>query len=323
MKLLVLGGTVFLGRHIVEAALAQGYEVTLFNRGRSGTALFPGAERLIGDRDGNLNALRGRRFDAVVDCSGYTPEQLKRTAEALGGDVPHYIFISSISAYATFPPGIAFDETAPVAPGHEGYSALKARAEEAIGAALPGRVACVRPGLIVGPHDPTGRFTYWPTRVARGSDVLAPGEPARMVQLIDARDLAVWCLELARRRTTGVFNAVGKGMTMASLLEECRSATGSNARFVWVADEELLAQGVAPWTGLPLWIPWSDPSFGGMLLAMNRRAIDAGLVVRPVRETIRDTLRWVNDGGIATGGADTLSPEMEARCLALKSASQY
>jgi len=317
MKLLVLGGTVFLGRHIVEAALAQGEQVTLFNRGRSAAALFPGVERLIGDRDGDLRALQGRRFDAVVDCSGYTPEQLARTAAALGGETPHYTFISSISAYAAFPPGIAFDETAAVAPGHEGYGALKARAEEALDAALPGRVARVRPGLIVGPHDPTGRFTYWPTRVARGGDVLAPGDPGRMVQFIDARDLALWCLQLARRRTSGVFNAVGPGMTMASLLDECLRVTGSNARFVWLADEELIAQGVAPWTALPLWIPQSDPSFGGMLLAMNRRALDAGLVARPLRETIRDTLQWVNDGGAASAsGAGTLSPAMEARCLA-------
>jgi nucleoside-diphosphate-sugar epimerase len=323
MKILVLGGTVFVGRHITQAALEQAHEVTLFNRGQHGAALFPGVERLLGDRDGDMGALRGRRFDAVIDCSGYTPAQVKRTAEALDGETPHYTFISSISVYASFPPGVQFDETAAVASGCEGYGALKARAEEAIDAALPGCVARLRPGLIVGPHDPTGRFIYWPTRVARGGDVLAPGSPDRLVQFIDARDLALWCLELARRRITGVFNAVGPHMSMASLLEACRVATGSNARFVWLTDEELMAQGVAPWTGLPLWIPQSDPSFAGMLLADNRRAVGAGLVARPVEQTIRDTFHWAREVGPAVQPSSaTLLAETEARCLAGRSDPQ-
>lgn len=317
MKLLVLGGTVFLGRHITQAALDQAHDVTLLNRGQHGAALFPGVERVLGDRDGDMRALRGRHFDAVIDCSGYTPEQLVRTAELLSRDTPHYIFISSISVYASFPAGIRFDEAAAVASGHEGYGALKARAEEVIDAALPGRVARIRPGLIVGPYDPTGRFTYWPKRVARGGDVLAPGRRERLVQFIDARDLALWCLDLARRRTTGVFNAVGPHMTMARLLEECRAATGSDARFVWLTDEELIGLGVVPWTGLPLWIPQSDPSFAGMLLADNRRAVDAGLSARAVRETARDILQWVHEDGSATdSNPTTLSAEDEARCLA-------
>jgi len=319
MKLLVLGGTVFLGRHIVQAALEQGHQVTLLNRGRHGASLFPTAERLTGDRDGDLQALLGRRFDAVIDCCGYTPEQLARSARALDADTPHYTFISSISAYAAFAPGIRFDETAPLATGLEGYGALKARAEEAIEAALPGRVARVRPGLIVGPFDPTGRFTYWPLRAARGGDVLAPGRPERPVQFIDARDLALWCLQLARDRATGVFNAVGPSVTMASLLEECRAATCCDARFVWMSDDQLVAQGVAPWTGLPLWIPEADPAFGGLLLADNRRALAAGLTARPVRETVFDTFQWAYDSGLAgQTDAATLAPEVEARCLALR-----
>ncbi len=316
MRLLVLGGTVFLGRHIVAAALAQGLQLTLFNRGRAGAALFPEAERLIGDRNGDMSALRGRRFDAVIDCCGYTPEQVTRAAEALGTDLPHYTFISSVSVYAAFPPGAAFDETAALVPGSEGYGALKARSEEAIEQAYPGRVAHVRPGLIVGPHDPTGRFTYWPTRIARGGDVLAPGDPGRLVQFIDARDLALWCLDLARRRTAGTFNAVGPNIPMKRLLDECCAVAGSDARLVWAADEQLIEWGVVPWTGLPLWIPQSDRTFGGMLMASNERAVAAGLSLRPTRQTIRDTLQWARscDAGSDQSGG-TLSPECESGCL--------
>ena len=314
MRILVLGGTVFLGRHIVDAAIAQNHDVSIFHRGKTNHALFPDIERLIGDRDGDLRALNGRRFDAVIDCSGYRPEQLTRTVDALDGEIPYYIFISSISVYAAFPPGVAFDETALVSPGHEGYGALKARAEEAVEAALPARVACIRPGLIVGPHDPSGRFTYWPTRIARGGDVLAPGAPERPVQFIDARDLALWCLGLAQQRALGVFHAVGPGMQMASLLDECRRAAANDARFVWMSDEELLEQAVEPWTGLPLWIPESDPTSGGMLLARNDRAVAAGLVVRPVSETIVDTLQWAG-GSTQSPTVRTLSPEAEAKCL--------
>ena len=291
MKLLVLGGSVFLGRHIVQAALAQGDHVTRLNRGRHNTELFPQAERPIGDRDGGMSALRHRRFDAVIDCCGNTPNHIERAIEALGGDVPHYTLVSSISVYAAFALGVPYDEGAALSAGHEGYGTQKARADEALRSASPGRVACVRPSLLVGPFDPTGRFTYWPTRIARGGDVLAPGRPERPVRFIDARDLAAWCLLLARTRTTGVFNAVGAGLTMVILLEACRDVARSNASFVWLTDDELLAEGIEPWTGLPLWIPENDASFGGMLLADNRRALAAGLRVRPPRETVADTLR--------------------------------
>jgi 2'-hydroxyisoflavone reductase len=316
MKLLVLGGTVFLGRHVVEAALAAGHAVSLLNRGRR-PGLHPQAESLVGDRDGDMAALRGRAFDAVIDCSGQTPTHIARAVEALGSDVPHYLFVSTISVGASFPPGVRYDEQVPVCSGHEGYGALKARAEEAVEAALPGRVAIVRPGLIVGPHDPTGRFTYWPQRVARGGEVLAPGRPERPVQVIDARDLAAWCLHLAEARTTGVFNAVGPELPMARLLDECREAAGSDARFTWVADETLLALGVAPWTGLPLWLAESDAGFGGLLQADNRRALAAGLRLRPVRETARDTLAWARScEGSPPSTVATLTAVEEARCLA-------
>ena len=323
MKLLILGGTVFLGRHLTETALAQGHEVTLLNRGRHNAGLpglFNRAQSLTGDRDGDMSALHGHHFDAVIDCSGQTPTHITRAVEALGPDVPHYLFVSTISVCASFPPGVRYDERVPVCAGHEGYGALKARAEEAIQAAWPGRVAVVRPGLIVGPFDPTGRFTYWPRRVARGGEVLAPGRPGRPVQFIDVRDLAAWCLQLALAHTTGVFNAVGPSMTMAQLLDDCREAAGSDARFTWVDDATLLAQGVAPWTGLPLWLPEADAGFGGMLLADNRRAMAAGLQWRPAIDTARDTLAWARSlGAEPPASVSTLTPDDEARCLALAS----
>ncbi|MCK9685123.1 NAD-dependent epimerase/dehydratase family protein [Scleromatobacter humisilvae] len=319
MNLLVLGGTIFLGRHVVAAALARGHRVTLLNRGRHGTALFPEVERLVGDRDGDMRALQGRVFDATIDCSGYTPEQVVRSTTALGDGAGHTVFVSSISAYAGFAPDRLYDETAPLAAGHEGYGALKARAEEALLAARPGQAAIVRPGLIVGPHDPTGRFDYWPRRVVRGGEVLAPGRPERPVQFIDACDLAAWCVDLAEARTAGTFNAVGPRMPMRELLEICRDVSASDARFTWLSDETLLALDVAPWTGLPLWLPESDPAFGGMLLADLSRARAAGLRTRDARATIADTLAWTPDADdlAAARPVATLSAEREAEILAL------
>ena len=317
MKILVLGGTVFLGRHIAQAALDQGHVLALFNRGRHHPELFRDVERLVGDRDGDISALQGRRFDAVIDCSGYTPQQLERTARALGGDVPHYTFVSTVSVYAAFPPGVAYDEHAAVASGDQGYGPLKAAAEVVIEAALPSRVAVVRPGLIVGPHDPTGRFTYWPQRMARAGEVLAPGRPQRPVQFIDVRDLALWCLHLAQHRVPGVFNAIGPSPTMAELLEACRATTRSDARCVWLGDDVLATEAIEPWTELPLWIPERDAAFGGMLLADNRRAVAAGLVSRPMHETVQDTWAWAR---VATADATIVSPglsqQREALCLA-------
>ncbi len=221
MKILVLGGTVFLGRHVVESALARGHSVTLFNRGRQNPNLFPNVEKLRGDRDGDLSALGGRRFDAVIDTSTYTPGQACRMADILDRRIEHYTFISSVSAYAGFPARRSYDETAPLAEGSDGYVPLKARSEEALEAAFPGRVAHLRPGLIAGPHDPTERFTYWPRRIAQGGEVLAPGRPERPIQLIDARDLADWCVRLSEGRRTGYFNALGPQslLTMRQFLE--------------------------------------------------------------------------------------------------------
>ncbi len=329
MNLLIQGGTVFLGRHAVDAALARGHQVTLFNRGRHNPQLFPDVEKLRGDRDNDLSAFQGRRFDAVIDLCGYRPEQVQATAKALRDSVDHYTFISTISVYRDFPPGRPFDENARLAEGSEGYGPLKARCEEALQAELPGRIAHVRPGLIVGPHDPTDRFTYWPRRVARGGEVLAPGRPRRAVQLIDARDLAEWCVDLAEQRRTGVFNAVGSEstLTMEHLLEECRAVAGSDARFTWMTDDELVQAGVQPWTELPLWISESDPDFGAMMLASNQRALGAGLSFRPLADTIRATLAWDRrEGGLhvdSPARAATLTQAREAELLADHAASRH
>ncbi len=294
MKILVLGGTVFLGRHVVESALARGHSVTLFNRGRQNPNLFPKVEKLRGDRDGDLSALSGRRFDAVIDTSTYTPGQACTMTKILDRRIEHYTFISSISAYAGFPAGRSYDETAPLAEGNDGYGPLKARSEEALEAAFPGRVTHLRPGLIVGPHDPTDRFTYWPRRIAQGGEVLAPGRPERPIQFIDARDLADWCVRLSEGQRTGYFNAVGPKslLTMQQFLEACRSAVGCSARFNWVSDEELIAAGAEAWTELPLWIPENDEESGGLFLADNQKAIATGLTYRPILDTIKETLEW-------------------------------
>ncbi|HPG79301.1 MAG TPA: NAD-dependent epimerase/dehydratase family protein [Piscinibacter sp.] len=316
MKLLVLGGTVFLGRHVVAQALAAGHEVTLLHRGRRGVGLFPAARALIGDRDGDLSALDGLQFDAVIDCSGYTDAQLSRSTAALAA-VPRYLFVSSISVVAAFPPGVAHDEDAPLLTGDSGYGEQKARAEAALLAARPDRAVIVRPGLIVGPHDPTGRFTHWPLRVALGGEVLAPGRPERPVQFIDVRDLAAWCLQLVEQGITGTFNAIGDSMPMHELLTCCRSVSGSDAHFTWIDDHGLVDAKVEPWSELPLWIPEHDPAFGGMLLGRNTRARAAGLRTRPLADTVRDTLAWAQSPeGPAARSPHAISVPREAELLA-------
>jgi 2'-hydroxyisoflavone reductase len=300
MNLLILGGTVFLGRHLVEAALVAGHRVTLFNRGQHNPDLFPQVEKLRGDRDGGLDALAGRRWDAVIDTCGYVPRLVRASAGLLAGNVDHYTFISSISVYRDLdqapvdessPVGVLADASVEEITG-ETYGPLKALCEQAAEAAMPGRVLHVRPGLIVGPHDPTDRFTYWPWRVAQGGDVLAPGRPERRVELIDGRDLAHWILRAVEARRTGVYNATGPAheLTMGDLLQTCRQATGGHATLTWVDEAFLLANGVAPWSELPLWLPEAD---NGVMAVDCRRAIAAGLAFRPLAETVQDTLAWL------------------------------
>ena len=302
MKLLILGGTVFLGRHLVEAALARGHEVTLFNRGQHNPELFPEVEKLRGDRDGDLTALAGRRWDAAIDTSGYVPRVVRASAELLADAVEHYTFISTISVYSDFNHP-TMDESAPVGrlddPSveqvtGETYGPLKVLCEEAAEAAMPSRVLTIRPGLIVGPHDPSDRFTYWPVRVARGGDVLAPARPDRQVQIIDGRDLAEWNIRMTESRRTGVYNATGPDykLTMGAALDACKAVSGSDARFVWVDGQFLLDAGVQPWIELPLWIPQREDETGSLLAVNSDKAFAAGLAFRPVADTARDTLAW-------------------------------
>lgn len=309
MNLLVLGGAVFLGRHLVDAALAAGHQVTLFNRGQHNADLFPQVEKLRGDRNGGLDALAGRRWDAVIDTCGYAPRLVHASAELLAGSVDHYTFISSISVYRDLDKapvdessavGRLDDESVEEITG-DSYGPLKALCEQAAEAAMPGRVLAVRPGLIVGPHDPSDRFTYWVWRVAQGGAALAPGRPQRRVELIDGRDLAGWILRMVEARRTGVYNASGPDyeLTMGDMLEGCRRAAHSAVEFTWLSEEFLLANGVAPWSELPLWLPEEQNT----VLAVDcSRAMAAGLVFRPLAETVQDTLSWLKAGRAPAGG---------------------
>lgn len=296
MNVLILGGTLFLGRHLVEAALARGHAVTLFNRGTSGATLFPQVEHLRGDRDGGLAALEGRRWDAVFDTSGYVPRIVRASVGTLAPAIDHYTFVSSASVYADLDAD-HIDESAPLrrlddpasedVPAH--YGALKAACERAVDEAMPGRALQVRAGLTVGPYDLTGRFEYWVRRVAEGGEVLAPGDPERIVQLIDGRDLAGWIVAMAERRQTGVYNATGpeRPTTMREVLEACRVA--GDTRLSWISESFLAEHEVAPFSEMPLWLP--KPARG--LLSLDvARALDAGLRFRPLAETIVDTRRW-------------------------------
>lgn len=300
MKLLILGGTAFLGRHMVDSALERGHEVTLFNRGKRNPDLYTELEQLRGDRDGDLEALKGRRWDAVIDPSGYVPRVVSASARLLADAVDHYTFISSISVYAdpsihrlneeTGALATMEDETNEEVMKH--YGALKALCEKAAEAAMPGRVLQIRPGLIIGPHDPSDRFTYWPTRIAQGGEVLAPGERSKPVQVIHGRDLADFIIQMVEKKKTGTYNATGPDQpyTMEQVLEECRSAIGAEARFTWVEDDFLVQQQVQPWMGLPLWIPGQGSA--GLMNVDLSKAVADGLSLRPLTQTIRETLEW-------------------------------
>ncbi|QDQ24957.1 NAD-dependent epimerase/dehydratase family protein [Chitinimonas arctica] len=324
MRILVLGGTGFLGRHVIQEALARGYCTTILDRGACEPTLFashPEIERLRGDRNTDISALAEHVFDGVVDTSGYNAAQMKRTAAVLrrASSGAHWVYISSISAYASFPSGRDYDESAPSQQGEVGYGANKARAEDALMSSWPlTQQTVVRPALIVGPHDPTGRFTYWPLRVARGGEVLAPGEPSSRMQYIDVRDLAAWVLSLCELRHCGIFNAVAPTVSMEQLLKECRRVTGSTAHFHWCDDRILLDAGVQPWIGLPLWLPGADPDFGGFQRASNARAVGAGLRFRPLSETIRETYEWARaEQDLPRKQVSVINAEHEAKILAL------
>jgi 2'-hydroxyisoflavone reductase len=324
VRVLVLGGSLFLGRHLVEAALERGDKVTLFNRGRTAPDLFPNVERLRGDRDaGDLAASRGRSWDAVVDTSARVPRWVRDSAGLLADQVEHYSFVSSISVYAeasvpgtgeSSPVHRLEDETTEEITSPEVYGGLKVLCEEAAERAMPGRAFAVRAGLIVGPYDPTGRFTYWVHRIARGGEVLVPEPRDQPVQLVHARDLADWMLGMAERRGAGVFNATGPEapLTMESLLEAIRNETRSDARLTWVDERSLVESGVAAWSDLPLWLaPETNPESASFLAVDVSKALAAGLRFRPLGETIRDTLEHAE-----TSPEAGLDPARERELLA-------
>ena len=318
MKLLVLGGTKFLGRHSVDAALAAGHDVTIFTRGQTNPELYPDVERLTGNRDGDLGALEGRTWDGVVDTSGYVPRVMQQSAALLRDAVDRYVFVSSISVYADFSQPL--DESSPVAELEdptteeimEHYGALKAACETVVGDVYGERGASVRAGLIVGPYDPTDRFTYWPRRLAAGGDVLGPGDPDAPVQFVDARDLGAWLVTLALAGPGGVFNATGPAdrMTFRELLDRAVAALGSDANVIWVDEQSVLDAGIEGWTELPLWLPGDE--YAGMAQADTRRARDAGLTFRPLEQTVIDTLAWDRT---VEGDRPTLTREKERRAL--------
>ena len=323
MNLLILGGTRFVGRALVAAAQAKGYTITLFNRGQSNPDLYPEVEHLRGDRDGGLAALKGRRWDAVIDTCGYVPRLVRDSAKLLAEAVDYYTFISSISVYADFsivglnensPLATMADETVETVDG-ETYGPLKALCEQAITTEMNGRSLHIRAGLIVGPHDQTDRFSYWPARIARGGGVLAPGSPEGLVQFIDVRDLAEWALVATAQKLTGPFNVTGPALplTMQTLLETCQTSSDSKGTLTWVDEAFILANDIAPWTELPLWMAGEE--FAGFSTVDCRKAQANGLVYRPLPVTVDDTLAWLRTRPLDYEWINGLAAEKETAVL--------
>lgn len=320
MRLLIIGGTRFSGRALTGRALEPGHEVTLFHRGSGPDDPWPEAEHIHGDRQHELTRIEGRRFDAVVDTCGYVPREVRESG-ALLPDVGVYAFVSSLSAHidAVRPHATEDDDVhQPPFPQteeitDETYGPLKVACEQEVRRLFGDRALVVRPGLIVGPHDPTDRFTYWVRRLAAGGEVLAPSPPSYPVQWIDARDLASFILVLCEVSTGGTFSAVtpAGAHTMGELLETCRTASGSDAELTWVDREFLQEHGVEPWSDLPLWIP----QFPGFNLGDPSRAIAAGLAPRPAGETVADTLAWDRERAQTWPMDAGLAPERERELL--------
>jgi 2'-hydroxyisoflavone reductase len=325
MRILFLGGTSFLGRHIAEAALAAGHSIVLFNRGKTNASLFPGERHVLGDRKKDAALLAGIEADAVIDTSGFTPDVVAASANAVAAHARKYVFISSISVYA--PSSTPIDETSPTQRLPEGasttemtpesYGPLKVLCEEKLVEILgPQRVLSVRAGLMVGPYDYTGRFTYWPVRIARGGEVLAPVGREMPVQFIDARDVAAWILKVLAGDLHGTVTVTGTpgALDFGDVLDASRTLAASDAHFTFVPANFLEAQGVGAWIELPLWLP-DSPDEQGLMSVSNERARATGLRLRPLVETVADTLaeyRARPDGTLRAG----LAPEKEAAVLA-------
>src|SRR6266576_3249484 len=332
LRILILGGTGFTGPYQVRYALSRGHKVTTFNRGKTHPGELPSeVEQLIGDRNGKLDALKGRKWDVAIDNPTTLPAWVRDAAEILKGNVERYAFISTISVYADTSKGV--DETAPLAKydgpdpyketleamkasGYKTYGPLKALSEKEAEKWFPGKTLIIRPGLIVGPRDETDRFTYWPVRIDRGGEVLAPGNPSDPVQFIDGRDLAEWTVRMAENRETGIFNATGpvKELGIGKLFDEIKGALNSNAEFTWVPANFLAQQKVEAWSDMPVWA--GDEL--GLARTKIDRALAKGLTFRPLAETARDTLAWFKSqpqdrqSKLRAG----LTPEREAEVLA-------
>jgi 2'-hydroxyisoflavone reductase len=332
MRILILGGTGFTGPYQVRYALSRGHKVTTFNRGKTHPGELPKeVEQLIGDRNSNLDALKNRQWDVVIDNPTTLPAWVRDAAQILKGNVEHYIFISTISVYGDVKTGPG--ETAPTekyegadpyketleamkAGGYKTYGPLKALSEREAEKWFPGKALIIRPGLIVGPRDESDRFTYWPVRINRGGEALAPGSPDDPVQFIDARDLAEWTIRMAEKRETGIFNATGpaKPSNIGGMLGGIEDALKSNANFTWVDEDFLTQQKVQPWSDMPVWTGKES----GLALAKIDRALSKGLTFRPLAETARDTLSWFKSlpqdrqSHLKAG----VTPEREAEVLA-------
>ncbi len=326
MRILIIGGTVFVGRALVESALARGHDVSLFNRGNTNPDLFPEVEKLRGDRttDEGLSALDGKTWDAVIDVNAYFPRAVTLATHKLKDAAPHYTFISTISVYDTPPEQGGITESAPLktledetteAVTGETYGGLKVLCERALEESFGGRTLIIRPGLIMGPHDPTDRFTYWPVRTARGGRMLAPPRDS-LLQVIDARDLAEWTIKMVEQAATGVYNAVGPAhpLTYGDVLDACQTAAGSRAATLVYADAEFLNENVAGWTDLPLWLPNGQ---NGLMQTSNASAVSAGLSFRPLVQTVGDTLAWFEaERGLDDALSVGINAEKEADVLA-------
>ena len=338
LRILFIGGTGFIGPHMVRLALARGHKVTLFNRGRTNPGLFPNVEKLIGDRDGGLAVLKGRKWDAVIDTSGFVPRIVKASADLLADAAHRYVFISSGDAYASFSP-IGITEDAPLdviddpksEDAQHHYGALKALCESTVRTIYAGRHTILRPGWIIGAGDNNDISSYWPLRIDRGGEILAPGTPDDPTQLIDPEDLGRFVIKAIEENIDGTFNIVGPGspLTWAEFLYGVKAATTSNARFTWVDADWLAERKILPWTDLPIWWPPRDdyqqppmfePGGKGFAQMSAKKAIAAGLTFRPLADTARDIITEYKSRPPRDAGARRspfgLSAERETEALA-------
>lgn len=326
MKFLIIGGTKFLGRHLVEAALAAGHEVTLFNRGKTNPTLFPNLETIVGDREHDIEKLSGREWDAAIDMAGYVPRVVRLSAEALKNSLKRYVFISSISVYQDFKKA-GMDESYPVGKLEDesveeitggAYGPLKALCENVIQEIYGDRALIIRPGLIVGPYDPSDRFTYWPMRIQRGGDMVTPDKPQTPVQLIDARDLSEFILKLIENGASGIYHVTGPDykLFLGEMLDACKLVTGSVATFHWASANFLKEHDVQPWSDMPVWIPDTDEDAGFARISISK-ALQAGLQFRPLEETIRDTIEWAEQRPADHEWRAGLNPDKERILLTL------